>query len=111
LDRKVDELVEAEHRSAELLAARAAALEARSVELDSRAAQLEERAADLTVRRAELEADQRRTEESETEPEPEETVVPVVVAGELRTEQERLEAKARTLEEAEQRIAEARVET
>jgi chromosome segregation ATPase len=84
LDRQVAELVEVERRSAELLAARAAELEARARALDER--------------------------EQSPAPRSEVAAVPVVVPADLRPEQERVEAKARTLEEAEGRLAVTRTE-
>jgi chromosome segregation ATPase len=104
LDEQVAELVEAERRSAELLAARAAALESRAQDLDARSAELEAEAAGLRERREALEAERPRAPGSEG------VVAATLVAADLRIEHERLEAKAKTLQEAEQRFAEARAE-
>jgi uncharacterized protein (DUF3084 family) len=104
LDQQVAELVEAERRSAELLAARAAALESRAQDLDARSAELEAEAAELRERREAIEAERLGN------PGPERVVAATVVAADLRIEHERLEAKAKTLQEAEQRLAMARAE-
>ena len=105
LDRQVEELVEVERRSAEALAGRAAEVEARAGELGRRAAELDAREAALEER---LRAVAGREHEAR-EP-PAVTPVPVVIPADLRPEQERLEAKARTLAEAESRLAATRAE-
>jgi hypothetical protein len=95
LDRQLEELVEVERRSAELLAGRAAELEAESAELRAREEAVEAERTSLVERAAAPPAG---------------AAVPLVVPVDLRPEQERVEAKARTLEEAENRLAGSRAE-
>jgi hypothetical protein len=92
LEQKVDELVDAERRSNEQLAARRAELDAR----EQAAAELAQQAEALSLR--------------EPPPVSEPPSQPVAVAPDLRADQERLEAKARTLEEAERRLADVRAD-